>query len=327
MVCRKSCSQQTFSCTYYLKRPELLAPVAAGLNAGSAHRQLARSLGCAPETVSGLAARLGRHSMLLLARCLDALGCIPEPIVYDDFESFVCSQDQPFGMGTAVGQASWFVYALECAPHRRAPRSARKTAVPGPEHRTRGSYTRAFRRILNFLAPRVESGRRLELITDGHPGYVAGLAGDRYSKKIRHRRFPNPARGPKGSPRSSEARRRDYEMFAVDLLHKLIRHTMAHHRRETIAFGRRLNAQLERGYLLAVWRNLVKARTERRPERTTPAMFLGLTDKPWSWSRVLAQRLFPWRESLHDFGMKIYRRELITAAVGNNRKHALVNAF
>jgi hypothetical protein len=116
-------------------------------------------------------------------------------------------------------------------------------------------------------------------------------------------------------------------MFAVDLLHKLIRHSMAHHRRETIAFGRRLNAQLERGFLLAVWRNLVKARTERRPDPTTPAMFLKLTDEPWSWTRVLARRLFPWRVSVPNSWMKIYRRDWVTSAVGNNRRHTLVNAF
>ncbi|HKQ60846.1 MAG TPA: hypothetical protein VJS92_06125, partial [Candidatus Polarisedimenticolaceae bacterium] len=41
--CGQTCSSQTFSPTYYLKRPELLVPVAAGLVACSAHRQIARS--------------------------------------------------------------------------------------------------------------------------------------------------------------------------------------------------------------------------------------------------------------------------------------------
>jgi hypothetical protein len=58
-------------------------------------------------------------------------------------------------------------------------------------------------------------------------------------------------------------------MFAVDVLHGLWRHSSANHRRETIAFARRANAIMERGYLFAVWRNFVKARTERHPEQGT----------------------------------------------------------
>jgi hypothetical protein len=71
----------------------LLAPVAAGLVAGSAHRQLARSLGCAPSTVTRLAARIGRHSLLLHSMFLERIGAIDEPVVLDHFETFVYSQD------------------------------------------------------------------------------------------------------------------------------------------------------------------------------------------------------------------------------------------
>ncbi|HET8946112.1 MAG TPA: hypothetical protein VFQ07_03950, partial [Candidatus Polarisedimenticolia bacterium] len=38
LTCRGSFSRQSFAVSYYSKRPELLAPVAAGLVAGSAHR-------------------------------------------------------------------------------------------------------------------------------------------------------------------------------------------------------------------------------------------------------------------------------------------------
>ena len=81
-------------------------------------------------------------------------------------------------------------------------------------------------------------------------------------------------------------------MFPVDLLHKIVRHTLAHHKRGTIAFTRRLNAAMERICLTAVWRNLVKKRSERSRDSTTPAMCLGLTDQRWSWKRVLSRRLF-----------------------------------
>ena len=51
-------------------------------------------------------------------------------------------------------------------------------------------------------------------------------------------------------------------MFPVDQLHQLLRHSCADHKRETIAFGRRLESI---GWvalnLLAVWKNFIKARS------------------------------------------------------------------
>ena len=91
---------KTFAATYYLKRPELLLPVAALLHAGAAHRQIARSLGCAPSTVTRLSARLGRHALLLLTHALASLdGRLDETVVLDHFEVFEFSQDLPFGVG------------------------------------------------------------------------------------------------------------------------------------------------------------------------------------------------------------------------------------
>ena len=101
-------------------------------------------------------------------------------------------------------------------------------------------------------------------------------------------------------------------MFPVDALHGLIRHTVAHHRRETIAFGRRLNALMERLFLTVVWKNFVKGRSERRPDPVTPAMRLGLAIEPWTWRRVLSRRLFPARETLPQVWRNLYRRDWTT---------------
>jgi hypothetical protein len=81
-------------------------------------------------------------------------------------------------------------------------------------------------------------------------------------------------------------------MFPVDQLHQLLRHSCSDHKRETIAFGRRLESIMGRAHLLAVWKNFIKRRTERRPDRTTPAMKLDMTDRQWGFERILARRLF-----------------------------------
>ena len=332
LSCKTTFGVQTFSFTYYMKRAELAVPIAAGLNAGSAHRQLARSLGCAPSTVTRLAARLGRHALLLSAHLLDQLDGIREPVVFDHFETFAYSQDYPLGIATPVGQDSWFVYGIEAATRRRGGKlspaqKSRRKALKTSAYAKPGSYGRSVRETLDRLLRRVGDGDRLEIVSDGHPSYRREIERHPERTRIRHRIHPNPPRGPKGSPRSPEARERDRQMYAVDLLHRLARHSLAHHRRETIAFGRRHNAVMERAFLLVVWRNLVKRSSERRSDSATPAMSLGLTDKPWSWPRVLARRLFPWRVPVPSSWMKIYRRAWITPALPRNCVHDLKYAF
>jgi len=321
--CRRTFSRQSFACDYYLKRPELLAPVAAGLVAGSAHRQLARSLGCAASTVTRLAARIGRHGLLLQSWLLEQLDEVVEPVVLDHFETFVYSQDDRLGIATPVGQRSWFVYGIEPAPHRRTGRRSRRkravrAALPAIPP---GSVVRSTAETLDLLASKAPRG--FTLVSDDHPAYRIAVA--RHPAAIDHRVYPNPARGPGAD--LGQARERDRQMFPVDLLHKLWRHSQAHHRRETIAFGRRANAVLERAALLVCWRNLVKGVSERKRDPTTPAMRQRLTHRPWGWRDVFARRLFPGRVAVPPSWMRIYRREWITPAVGRNALHDLQHAF
>ena len=120
---------------------------------------------------------------------------------------------------------------------------------------------------------------------------------------------------------------RNSAMSPVDQLHRLLRHSDANHKRETIAFGRRANAILLRCFLFIVWRNFVKDRSERKPTGTSPAMKLGLAMERWSWPTVLSRRLFPDRLKTPKSWMRLYKQQMQTPAVGINRVHALKNAF
>ena len=330
-ACARTFSSQTFSCSYYAKLPRLLPRVAAALNAGSAHRQIARSLGCSPATVTRISARAGRHALLLLARALDHLPGINEPIVLDHFESFVSSQLDALGLATPVGQQSWFVFGVDPAPHRRGGRLSaaqqRKLAKRNRPLAPRGGVRDSFLRVFDLMQSLLGPEEPWTLISDAHPAGQAALSSHPLHKRTRHLVFPNPPRGPKGSPRSPAARARDEAMFPVDALHALWRHSHAHQRRETIAFGRRINAVVERGFLLAVWRNFVKWRSERRPDSRTPAMVKGLTDEPWSWNRVFAQRLFPSQLRVPEAWMRVYRRLWDADGAGRFTRHRLINAF
>jgi transposase-like protein len=323
-------SERAFSPRYFLKRPELLVPAAAGLVAGSAHRQIARSLGCSPSTVTRLSARIGRHALLLMARALERLrGRLAEPIGFDHFESFEFAQDYPFGIATPVGSVSWFVYGADPAPHartgRRSPAQAQRLRRR-PGRPRRGGYTGSTTRMLDSLLPLTAPGDRLHLLSDDKPQYRQAVDRHPAAEKIRLVQYANPPRGPKGAPRSPQARERDRQMFAVDAWHALIRHSAAHHRRESLAFGRRLNALIERTFLLMVWRNFVKQRSERKPDGTTPAMWVALTGERWSWKRVFARRLFLRREKVPDPWRQLYRRDWISPMLPANTRHRLVFA-
>jgi hypothetical protein len=299
--------------------------------AGSAFRQIARSLECGPSTVARISARLGRHAVLLHAHALEQLrGRLTEPIVFDHFETFEYTQDCPFGIGTAVGASSWFVYALDPAPHgRHGRRSAAQSRRLGarPRRDVRGRYLGSTRRALDTLLRLLKPGRQLVFRSDGHADYERAISRHPDREMVVRQAFPSPRRGSKGSPRTRHAVERDRAMFPVDLLHKIFRHSLAHHRRETIAFSRRLNAAMERMALTAVWRNFVKKRSERRSGSDPPAVDVGLTDERWSWSRVFSHRRFVDRHSMPEPWGELYRREWETPLVSPSQRHTLIRAF
>jgi transposase-like protein len=330
-ACSRTCSLQTFTTSYYLKRPLLSAPIAAGIVAGSAHRQLARSLNCSPHTVTRRAARLGRHAALLHARLLRHLPPSPEPLAYDHFEAFAHSQEEPCGLGTVVGHRSAFLYTLDFAPHRRTGRS-----TPAQKARQRrlfdgvpraDPYRAAARATFLQLARRFPAPTTLALDTDGKPSYRRALEDPALKNRVHLRAHPNPKGRRKGHPRSAADRARDRALFPVDQLHRFLRHSCAHHRRETIAFARRHNALLERAALFAVWRNLVQRRSERRSRSPVPAAALGIVPDRWTWDRVLARRIFRSEELLDGLWDQVYRRTLPTRGLPRIAPHDLKNAF
>ena len=331
-ACRRGFSQQTYAASYYLKRPELTVPIAQGIVNGGAHRQIARVAGCAPSTVTKRVARLGRHAQLLHRMCFSALPGITEPINYDDFETFTGTQYHPCGVGTSVGHHSWFVYGLGFAPHRRGghlspvqrQRQARWDRRGGKP--ARDPYAHALHRQLDVLIPKA-CVKPLRLVSDDKKDYARAIERHPLGHQVQHLIHPNPKRGPKGAKRTPEAQERDRAMFPIDALHGFVRHSVKAHARETIAFGRRSEAQLERAHLFAVFRNLVKRRSERRPGSISPAMWLGLTETRWTWERVFAKRLQPSRIDGGAAWPELYDRQMRTPTLTRTPAHRLKLAY
>ena len=163
--------------------------------------------------------------------------------------------------------------------------------------------------ISRTLSALIARGRgEILLKADGRRDYVAAIKKTGTASLVRLIAYPNPRRGPKGSPRSREAAERDKAMGPVDQLHKMFRHSCADHKRETIAFGRRLESSLGRAHLLAAWKNFIKRCNENSPLPTTPAMRQRLADEPWTWQRILNRRLFVAHEALSPSELRLYEK-------------------
>jgi len=112
-------------------------------------------------------------------------------------------------------------------------------------------------------------------------------------------------------------------LFALNLVDLLIRHSGSHHKRETIAFPKRLQSGCERMAAFAVWRNFVKPFSERslKDEKESPAMRLGLTDHLLKVEEIFARRLFPSQVPLPEPWTTYYWRRVPTRAIPKWREH------
>lgn len=312
--CERGFSQQTFAVSYYMKRPDLLLPTAAWMTSGAALRRVARGLHhvrpgrpCHPSTIVRASRRIGSQCSLALEDFRRALAGVTEPVVFDHFETFVGVQENAVGIATPVGARSGYTYGLEPAWHRRTTaRSRRQPAVA----ESPGAYRRSVRRMLRALTENASTGATLELVTDDHGEYARAIAAHDGPVRIRHTVYPNPTNRKRGIARDSAARARDGAMFPVDTLHKWFRHVDADHRRESIAFCRRGEALMERLAAVVMARNLIQGVSERRNDTRTPAMLVGLTDRPWSWSEVLSRRRWPGRIGVGATTSEVIRRSM-----------------
>ena len=310
--CGRSFSSQTFSPTYWLRRPELLEAVWDRTNGGSGFRQIARNFRASPSTVMGQAARLGRHALLFLA-AHRRRGAPREALVVDGFESFEWSQYHPLHLNLAVGADSHFIYGFTDAELRR------KGRMTPRQKRRRGALEARFGRpdpraieksMAELLASVVPAGACVEVRSDEHPAYPRAwrrLAG----VDVVHRVTP-----------SKKARTARNPLFPVNRADLWLRHAGANHRRETIAFSKRRASVVERAAMLAVFLNYQKSFSEKRQD-ATPAQRLGLRPGRLCTRELLRPRLFPSRIPLPGPWRRYYERDVPTRALASPRRHAL----
>ncbi len=314
--CGVTFSTQTFSTSYYLKRPELLGPLWYRLVACSGYRQMARELRCVHSTLVAQAARLGRHALLLLAE-QPPPDPVPEALVIDGFESFAHSQYHPLHLQLVVGAESHYVYGWTHSRLRR------KGSMTTGQRRRRAALEATHGRpdpraieldmaaALAMSAPRAQA---LVVRSDEHPAYpraLRRLAGH----AVTHECTPSTAARTSGNP-----------LFPVNHADLDLRHNSANHKRETIAFSKRHQGVIERAALLVAWSNFSKPWSVNH-DPATPAMKLGLCRTPRSIEALLASRRFPSRIPLPAPWGEYYRGAVDTPGIAHPRRHTLKRAF
>jgi transposase-like protein len=309
--CGHTFSEQSFRSDYWLRRPGVLASLAPRLLGCTGYRQLARELGCAPSTVMRQAPRLGRHALLWLWQHRPR-GPVTEPVVVDGFESFAFSQYHPLYLNLVVGAASHYLYAFTHTALRRKGRMSarqkrrraeleRRHGRPDPRGIEQGTAA-----ALRLAAP---APQPLVVRSDEHTDYPRALA-RLHGYAVRHECTP-----------SVQARTAGNPLFPVNRQDLWLRHAGANHKRETIAFSKRHQAVVERAAWQALWLNWSKPFSENHGGGT-PAMRLGLSQRPVPIRELLARRLFPERVRLPEPWAGYYWGAVRTARIPSERRHS-----
>ena len=317
--CGVTFSSQTFSATYYLKRPELLERLFYRHVACSCYRQFAREARCAHSTLMRQAARIGRHCLLVMAEAMghSALAAVSEPLVIDGFESFAYSQYHPLHLHLVAGAESHFVYGLTHSRLRRkgsmtAGQKRRRSRIEAKHGRPDPKAIEVdMAAALRLAAPTPQA---LVVRSDEHPAYPRSFR--RLSDyDITHERTP-----------SVQARTAGNPLFPVNRMDLLLRHSGSNHKRETIAFSKRHQCVIERAAVHLVWCNFSKGFSENH-DPDTPAMKLGLATTPMSPAALLERRRFRSRIELPEPWAAYYRRDVDTPGIDTPVRHQLKRAF
>ena len=313
--CGRCFSRQTFSTTYWQKRPLLDSQIFMQLVGCMGNRQIARAHRVCHETIARHVARIARHCLLNSARLMSGRPPFTR-VVVDGFESFEFSQFFPLHHHLAVDKASGcFIYFTDSELRR-------KGSMTASQRRQRQALEDTLGRpdpkaIQNDMAEALQVSLKgavsATVYSDLHPAYpgclkrVPATVTHQRTDSKRHRGIHNP-------------------LFEVNRLDLLIRHGSSNHKRETIAYSKRRQASAERLAIQQWWLNTMKWRSENHPGQT-PAMVLGWLNHRLEVAELFTQRLFRHQVALPPRWGQYYERTVQTRAIARNRRHDLKYAF
>ncbi|MCP4599052.1 MAG: hypothetical protein GY847_00675 [Proteobacteria bacterium] len=282
---------------------------------GMCNRQIARDLRVSPTTINRHIARLGRHCLLFHIRMMTGVD-LSADIVIDGFESFEYSQYHPFHHHLAVEKdTSFFIYFTDSELRRkgRMTRQQKKRRRELEQRHGRPDPQAVRKDVAELLEYVLADLSAVVIRSDDHHAYRRSMK--QVMCEIDHRVTSSKDRRDTGN-----------ELFEVNLLDLLIRHSSANHKRETIAWSKRRAQSAYRLAILLVWRNYIKRRWEKRC-RHTPAMLKGLVDQILEPEDILRSRLFRTRMDLPARWGLYYDCRIETRELAVNQTHDLRYAY
>ena len=158
-----------------------------------------------------------------------------------------------------------------------------------------------------------ESGG-VELRSDEEKAYVQALRG-LGRPQIAHHTTPSTAPRTPSNP-----------LFAVNAHHAFMRHSASNHKRETIAFSKKIGSVILRHAIFQAWVNQVKLASERAGQ-TTPGQRLGVSQRRFRVRDLFGGRLFPGRIHLRQRVSDYYWGRVRSRFLDRERTHQLKYAF
>ena len=313
--CNRSFSSQTFSTTYWLKRPDVLEALLTKTVGGMANRQSGIDIKAAPTTINRQLSRLGRHCLLFHRKMLDGTPP-PAEIAVDGFETFELSQYYPTHFHIAIEPETSFFNHFTDSELRRKGRmtSAQKKRRQQLERRFGRPDPKAVETDMGELVTTVLSGASEATIrSDLHKAYPRAFK--RLSCEVTHRTVS-----------SKDHRDRNNLLWDINRADRMIRHSQSGHMRETLSWPKRRQCASERLAIFVVWWNYGRKRWVKG-RHESPAMLRGLTDRILTGKDILRERIFASKQAIPQRWGKYYRGEIETRALGINRRHELTYAF
>jgi hypothetical protein len=231
----------------------------------------------------------------------------------DGLGAFAGGQYWPVEITGLVGARSYYSHDFVVTERRRG------GAMSNDQKRRRAAYEKRLGRpdpgalrkdVLELLRSNLRNRGRIKLRTDEKSEYRTAL------RRLQHPGIEH------ATTHSKQPRTPRNPLFAINAHHMFVRHSGSNHKRETVAFSKRIQAVIHRHAIFQVWRNLVKVASERRPPET-PAQRLGVSDRRWTVKELLAQRLFPRRTTAPDRVLRQYWGHRTSRFVEHERQHAL----
>jgi hypothetical protein len=267
--CGKTFSRQTFSVDYWLKRVYNYENIIERLASCSSLRAMGRALRVASKSVSNRIGRAARQALALESR-LSTTRRPSEDLAADGFESFCVSQFFPNNIHLLVGCRSQFVYEADYVSLRR------KGAMTAEQKRTRTrldlwfrpppqAVENSFHRIANACLGLLSDEFRpcLCLWTDEKRDYPRAIAHSSCVSALRDQ-----GRLVHRTISSRAARTLSNPLFPVNYLDREIRKDLHEHVRETVCFGRNVNAQMERMTVYLFYHNYCKRHRTQNDARS-----------------------------------------------------------